>query len=153
MTSAQILTFGLNSAVKFIRDQAQAAISELQQRDTDKHKGPAQAAAVAVKKLLGGDTNASTPSVDFAPQTVSKLPPSVDPLHGWAEGVSARKGHFCLLLKPQIVLRSTEDNDAVCVLAAVQGKLKTFSIMDDANIHDPISGKVMNRCIVQLTTL
>lgn len=31
------------------------------------------------------------------------------------------------------------------MLAALQGKLKTFSIMDDANAHDPISGKIMNR--------
>ena len=98
-----------------------------------------------MKKLLGGDNNSTTPSVDFIPQTVSKLPAAVDPLHGWAEGVSANRGHFCLLLKPQIVLRSTEDNDAVCVLAAVQGKLKTFSVMDDVNVNDPVSGKVMNR--------
>ena len=83
--------------------------------------------------------------MEFVPQTVSKLPSSVDPLEGWAEGVSARRGHFCLLLKPQIVLRSNEDNESVCILAAVQGKLKTFSVMDDANIADPISGKVMNR--------
>ena len=122
-----------------------ATLSEVQEHDTGKHKGAAQAAAVAVKKLLIGDGNTSTPSLDSVPHTVSRLPPNVDPLHGWAEGVSARKGHFCLLLKPQIVVRSNEDNDAVCVLAAVQGKLKTFSIMDDANVNDPVSGKVMNR--------
>ena len=39
----------------------------------------------------------------------------------------------------------TADTESVCVLAAVQGKLKTFAIMDDANAHDPVSGKVMNR--------
>ena len=87
------------------------------------------------------------PTVEFVPQTVSKLPSTVDPLDGWAEGVSARRGHFCLLLKPQIVLRSNDDEESVCVLAAVQGKLKTFSIMDDANAHDPVSGKVMNRFV------
>ncbi|KAI0719613.1 golgi-body localization protein domain-containing protein [Cerioporus squamosus] len=141
-------------AVKFIRDQAQAAVAEFH-RETETHKGPAasaQAAAAAVKKLLVGDA-ASAPSVEFVPQTVSKLPSAVDPLHGWAEGVSARKGHFCLLLKPQIVLRSTEDSESVCVLAAVQGKLKTFSIMDDANANDPVSGKVMNRNFAWLTGL
>lgn len=135
------------SAVKFIRDQAQVALTEFQ-HEADKHKGAAasaQAAANAVKKLLVGDGGTS-PSVDFVPQTVSKLPAFVDPLHGWAEGVSPRKGHFCLLLKPQIVLRANADTESVCVLAAVQGKLNTFSIMDNANIHDPISGKIMNRC-------
>ncbi|KAI0677563.1 golgi-body localization protein domain-containing protein [Trametes maxima] len=143
-------------AVKFIRDQAQAAVTEYQ-HESGKHKGPAasaQAAAVAVKKLLVGEGGA-VPSVEFVPQTVSKLPASVDPLLGWAEGVSPRKGHFCLLLKPQVVLRSSADTNAesVCVLAAVQGKLTTFSIMDDANAHDPISGKVMNRNFAWLTGL
>ncbi|KAH9899928.1 golgi-body localization protein domain-containing protein [Cubamyces lactineus] len=141
-------------AVKFIRDQAQAALAELQQ-EAGKHKGPAasaQAAAIAVKKLLVGE-GGSTPSVEFVPQTVSKLPATIDPLHGWGEGVSPRKGHFCLLLKPQVVLRSNADTESVCVLAAVQGKLKTFAIMDDANAHDPISGKVMNRNFAWLTGL
>ena len=121
-------------------------MAELQQ-EAGRHKGPAasaQAAAIAVKKLLVGD-GGSTPSVEFIPQTVSKLPATIDPLHGWGEGVSPRKGHFCLLLKPQVVLRSSADTESVCVLAAVQGKLKTFAIMDDSNAHDPISGKVMNR--------
>ncbi|KAI0750742.1 golgi-body localization protein domain-containing protein [Daedaleopsis nitida] len=145
-------------AVKFIRDQAQTALAEIH-HDTEKHgRGPAasaQAAAIAVKKLLVGDSHGggTAPTVEFVPQTVSKLPATVDPLHGWAEGVSARKGHFCLLLKPQIVLRSNEDDESVCVLAAVQGKLKTFSIMDDANAHDPVSGKVMNRNFAWLTGL
>ncbi|OSD04190.1 hypothetical protein PYCCODRAFT_1476242 [Trametes coccinea BRFM310] len=141
-------------AVKFIRDQAQTVLAELQQ-EAGKHKGPAasaQAAAVAVKKLLVGE-GGSTSSVEFVPQTVSKLPASIDPLHGWGEGVSPRKGHFCLLLKPQVVLRSDADSESVCVLAAVQGKLKTFAIMDDSNAQDPVSGKVMNRNFAWLTGL
>ena len=133
-------------AVKFIRDQAQAALAEFQ-HETEKHAGPAasaHAAAARLKTFLTGESNVPAP-VEFAPQTVSKLAPTVDPLYGWAEGVSARKGHFCLLLKPQVVLRSNDDQESVCILAAVQGKLKTFTIMDDANVNDPISGKVMNR--------
>ena len=132
--------------MKFIRDQAQAALNEFQ-HETEKHAGPAasaHAAAARLKTFLTGENNVHAP-VEFAPQTVSKLAPTVDPLYGWAEGVSARKGHFCLLLKPQIVLRSNDDQESVCVLAAVQGKLKTFAIMDNANVNDPISGKVMNR--------
>ncbi|TBU45037.1 golgi-body localization protein domain-containing protein [Dichomitus squalens] len=141
-------------AVKFIRDQAQASFAEFQ-RETDKHSGPslsAHAAAAKIKTFLTGDSAGDTP-VEFAPQTVSKLSPTVDPLYGWAEGVSVRKGHFCLLLKPQIVLRSNDDRESVCVLAAVQGKLKTFAIMDDANVNDPVSGKIMNRNFAWLTGL
>lgn len=71
----------------------------------------------------------------------------VDPLSGWSNGVSLRKSHFGLLLKPQIVLRSegSGSTDSVLVLAAVQAKLQSFAIMDDANAEDPISGKVMSR--------
>lgn len=139
--------------MKFIRDQAQAALAEVHREHHETHKGPAagaQAAASAVKKFLVGEGGSPAPTVEFVPQTVSKLPSSVDPLQGWAEGVSARKGHFCLLLKPQIVLRSNDDDESVCILAAVQGKLKTFSIMDNANEHDPVSGKVMNRSVYNL---
>nr|VWO95170.1 Uncharacterized protein [Ganoderma boninense] len=141
-------------AVKFIRDQAQAALTEFQ-HETEKHAGPAasaHAAAARLKTFLTGESNVPAP-VEFTPQTVSKLAPTVDPLYGWAEGVSARKGHFCLLLKPQVVLRSNDDQESVCILAAVQGKLKTFTIMDDANVNDPISGKVMNRNFAWLTGL
>ena len=111
------------------------------------HSGPsssAHAAAAKLKTLLTGENSGPT-ELEFTPQTVSKLSSTVDPLHGWAEGVSAVKGHFCLLLKPQIVLRSNDDRESVCILAAVQGKLKTFAIMDNANVNDPVSGKIMNR--------
>ena len=69
----------------------------------------------------------------------------IDPMRGWSEGVSLQKGHFCLLLKPQLVLRSEASSEAVCVLAAVQGKLQTYNVIDDANADDPVSGKVMSR--------
>lgn len=69
----------------------------------------------------------------------------MDPLSGWSDGVSLRKSHFCLLLKPQVVLRSETNVESVCILAAVQAKLQSFAIMDDSNVEDPISGKIMSR--------
>ena len=45
----------------------------------------------------------------------------------------------------QVVLRSEASAEAVCVLAAVQGKLQSYHILDDANVEDPISGRVMSR--------
>ena len=38
-------------------------------------------------------------------------------------------------------------------LAAVQAKMQTFSIMDDANAMDPISGKIMSRSYASLSGL
>lgn len=114
----------------------------------DKPKGPtnsAQAAALALRKILTGDGRPST-SVQVTEDHMPHNTDTVDPLNGWSDGVSLRKSHFCLLLKPQIVLRSEANVDSVCVLAAVQAKLQSFAIMDDSNVEDPISGKIMTRC-------
>lgn len=136
-------------AVKFIRDQALAAIANLNHdAELDRHKGPAaasaQAAALAVRKILGGGDGART-SVEVAPEQTGEQADSNDPLKGWSEGVSLSKAHFCLLLKPQIVLRSESSAESVCVLAAVQGKLQSYDILDEANADDPVSGRVMSR--------
>lgn len=134
-------------AVKFIRDQAATAMATLQSEgDQDKHRGAAasaQAAAQAVRKILIGDAFKTSLEVPTEPLGYSS--DEAEPMKGWAEGVSLQKGHFCLLLKPQLVLKSETNAESVCVLAAVQGKLQTFNIMDNANVDDPVSGKVMSR--------
>ncbi|OCH92936.1 hypothetical protein OBBRIDRAFT_802282 [Obba rivulosa] len=139
-------------AVKFIRDQALAALAEVpDEPELDGHKGPvanAQAAAMAVRKFLAGDQDSNA-----AIQHSDQDPALLDPLDGWTEGVSLRKSHICLLLKPQIVLRSETSAESVCVLTAVQGKLKSFAIMDDSNADDPVSGKVMSRNFASLSGL
>jgi hypothetical protein len=69
----------------------------------------------------------------------------IDPLDGWSDGVSLRKSHCCLLLKPQVVLRNRSELEETCVISALQAKLQSFAIMDELNAEDPISGKVMSR--------
>jgi hypothetical protein len=111
--------------------------------DSAKPKGPAssaQAAAHALRKILTGERTVHV-SEDHLPQVQDAM----DPLSGWSDGVTLRKSHFCLLLKPQIVLRSEANADSVCVLAAVQAKLQSFAIMDESNVEDPVSGKIMSR--------
>lgn len=78
---------------------------------------------------------------------VTETPGHLDPMNGWSEGVSVRKSYCSLLLKPQIVLRNRGEADETCVVVAVQAKLQSFAIMDDANADDPISGKVMTRSV------
>ncbi|KAI0939194.1 hypothetical protein AcV5_000680 [Taiwanofungus camphoratus] len=141
-------------AVKFIRDQAQAALANVSE-ETESSRGPvasAQAAAVAVRNFLIGDSGPST-NVETSPQQTLDNPGPLDPLDGWSEGVSLRKSHFYLLLKPQVVLRSESSTDSVCVLAAVQGKLQNFAIMDNSNMDDPVSGKIMSRNFASLSGL
>lgn len=140
-----------HSAVKFIRDQALEAIANLQHDDEEgKSRGStaaasAQAAAQAVRKILGGGDHGQRASVELLLEPNAQHPDARDPLKGWSEGVSLSRAHFCLLLKPQVVLRSETNAEAVCVLAAVQGKLQSYHVLDDANVDDPVSGRVMSR--------
>jgi hypothetical protein len=94
--------------------------------------------------MLGGDSD-QKPIVQLDHPSAASIDQPVDPMHGWTDGVSLRKSHFCLLLKPQVVLRNIAGRESVCVLAASQAQLQSFSIMDDSNANDPVSGKVMSR--------
>jgi hypothetical protein len=77
-----------------------------------------------------------------------------DPMSGWShEGVSLEKSHFCLLLKPQVILRCDGAKDSVLVLAAGQATLQSYSILDSANIEDAVSGKIMTRNAANLSGL
>lgn len=127
------------SAVKFIRDQAED-VSVMAARDRHRSLGTAQAAAHALRKILSGHERKS-----MEQEPVQEPPIDADPLEGWFEGVSLLKGHCCLLLKPQIVLRAESASEQTCVVAAVQAKLQSYAIMDNSNVDDPVSGKVMSR--------
>ena len=106
----------------------------------------AQAAASALRRMLAGGRGGT--SLDIRTNIVSD-PADVKPLEGWDDGVVLRKRHFCLLLKPQIILRSecspNVEAEPVVILAAVQAKLQVYKIMDATNLEDPISGPIMHR--------
>ncbi|KAF8812536.1 hypothetical protein BYT27DRAFT_7182979 [Phlegmacium glaucopus] len=146
-----------NRAVKFIRDQANAALAVQKEEERVKERGPgntAQMAATALRKtyaILKGD-NSTKISVDLAPERSAQVPGKIEPLDGWAEGVSLQKSDCCLLLKPQIVLRGETPADS-CIVAAAQAKLQSFAIMDDFNLDDPVNGKVMSRNYTSISGL
>lgn len=143
------------SAVKFIRDQADALITHCVDENFEKSKSPvnaAQFAASALRRILTRERG----STSLAAQTdLALVPLDVDPLDGWDEGIVLRKSHFCLLLKPQIVLRTKEHREdlqciSTVVLAALQAKLQSFRIMDVSNLEDPVSGNIMTRYACKL---
>lgn len=139
-------------AVKFIRDQAETVLSTGLPTDREKLKSPvntAQTAATVLKRILNRDRN--DVSIEVADDVADDG--AVNPLAGWDEGVVLQKRHFCLLLKPQIVLRSEGSTDSVSVLAAVQAKLQSFTIMDKSNLEDPVSGTIMTRSYMALDGL
>jgi len=102
--------------------------------------------ASSLRKIL--KTDSPKPSTETRrDHTIGK----VEPLDGWAEGVTLNKAHYVVLLKPQIVLRGSELKDTTIITAA-QAKLQAFAIMDDLHIDDPISGKIMSRCVTTTNT-
>lgn len=132
-------------AVKFIRDQAEAALIDMKGDKLSKGAAEtAQAATSALRRILKGDTPKT--SIEVARDVKATPPDVINPLYGWADGVSLNKGHCCLLLKPQIVLHGETPKEA-CIVAAVQAKLQSYAIMDDKNAEDPICGKVMSRFV------
>ncbi|KAF9485263.1 hypothetical protein BDN70DRAFT_871269 [Pholiota conissans] len=141
-------------AVKFIRDQANAALSLDQDEASIKDRGTpnaAQMAASALRKVLKGDNSTKVP-LEVIRELDSRVPNQVDPLSGWADGVSLLKSHCCILLKPQIILRGEAPADK-CIVAAAQARLQSFAIMDLANLEDSISGKIMSRNYTSLSGL
>lgn len=103
----------------------------------------AQAAATAIRKILGGDGESK--SFPEHTETCQEKMEHLDPLSGWSDGVTLNRSHFVMLLKPQLVLRSDVTESSVCILTALQATLQGFSIMDTSNAEDPISGRVMRR--------
>lgn len=122
---------------------------------TKKLKNPtglaAQAAAHALRKILAHHESDGGPSQGTLILDADE-DEHFDPMAGWSdEAVSRNKSHFCLLLKPQIVLRSEMTKDSMVVLAALQATLQSHTILDVANIDDPVSGRVMTRYLVRIT--
>lgn len=110
--------------------------------------GAQNAAANALRRMLTVESSGPRVSVLMSDDAARPSPAAVNPLTGWSEGVTLNKSHFCLLLKPQIVLRSEADAQSVCILAAGQAKSQAFNILDDANADDPVSGRVMTRQVL-----
>jgi RNA pol II promoter Fmp27 protein domain len=149
-----LLTFLTNiciRAVKFIRDQELLRDQSFFGADsTDVPKGAAgvaQAAVQALRKSLNRDYEPEG-IADILDDPVEDSPPfDLEPLEGWSHGVSLKRSHFCVLLKPQIVLHSESSVESTCVLTAGLAKLHVNGIMDDSNMDDPICGKIMSRYV------
>lgn len=133
----------LDRAVKFIRDQANATVDVDNAEHKPKSDSMAELAATTLRKILK-TTDSPKPSVEVRREKPDHTKGRINAMDGWAEGVSLSRSHFCLLLKPQIVMRGAEKKDTV-IVAAGQAKLQVFNIMDKLHMDDPISGKIMSR--------
>ncbi|KAF8592433.1 hypothetical protein K439DRAFT_1400235 [Ramaria rubella] len=142
-------------AVKFIRDQALTTRNATKEQIPEKRRpraGSAHAAAQAVRRILTGDSTGDERAKNDEPEN-SERRMQTDPLYGWNQGVSERKAHLCLLLKPQIVLRSERSSRSALVLAADHVVLQNYGILDTFNADDPVSGYVMQRNYADINSL
>ncbi|KAG6873749.1 hypothetical protein C0995_011568 [Termitomyces sp. Mi166 len=144
-------------AVKFIRDQAEAALDDDSDTEESQERSwegadAAQMAASALRKIFKGDLGKPSVEISINQDRATRPPEKFNALDGWSEGVSLRKSHFCLLLKPQIVMRGENPKDSI-IVTAVQARLQVFAIMDNNNVDDPVSGKVMSRSHTSLSGL
>ncbi|KAF8528944.1 golgi-body localization protein domain-containing protein [Hysterangium stoloniferum] len=143
-------------AVKFIRDQALSIHPDLaEEQETVKRRpraGSAHAAAQAVRRMLIGDERHKADGTRSDKNHAQKLTEG-DPLYGWDQGVLKRKAHLCVLLKPQIVLRSGRHERSTLVLVSDHVVLRNYGILDKANADDPVSGYVMQRNYASIDNL
>ena len=138
-------------AVKFIRDQAVTKPTKPTPRKSvdvqpPQTKGIAQAMQMLRQSFGSRDTAGGLENI-LADAYTDAPRPGLNPLEGWNEGVSLDQSHFCVLLKPQIVLHSESSEDSTCVVAAGVTKFKVNNIMDNENADDPINGTIMSRWV------
>ena len=136
-------------AVKFIRDQEvtkqhKPAPRRSVEVQIPQSKGIAQAMQMLRQSFSTRDTAGGLENI-LADAYADAPRPGLNPLEGWKEGVSLKQSHFCVLLKPQIVLHSESGEDSTCVVAAGVAKLKINDILDNENADDPINGIIMSR--------
>ena len=139
-------------AVKFIRDQALAHTRSSTETFESRRKARRATgiAAQAIKKILTSFDD-DEPNGHFYEEP-DVMTSAFDPMSGWSkDDVSLTKSHFCLLLKPQLILRSDTAKDSVVVLACVQASMQSFTVLDTANIEDPVTGKIMTRSAADLS--
>ncbi|KAG5725006.1 UPF0648 protein C3H5.09c [Termitomyces sp. T112] len=144
-------------AVKFIRDQAEAALDDDSDTEESQERSwegvdAAQMAASALRKIFKGDSGKPSVEISTNQDKATRPTEKFNALDGWSEGVSPRKSHFCLLLKPQILMRGENPKDSI-IVTAIQARLQVFAIMDNNNVDDPVSGKVMSRSRTSLSSL
>ncbi|CAG7848535.1 UPF0648 protein C3H5.09c [Serendipita indica DSM 11827] len=131
-----------SSAVRFIREHAMAVES----RKEEDHPTKAEPMPTvtrskstnAVKRLF---TRTAEPRKQQDPIAG---PADVDENLGAHHNTVTNQSHFCLLFKPQIVLRSNLDDESVIIIAANDAAVQTTNVMDGKS-DDPVDGHVLTK--------
>lgn len=170
--------FGTPSAVKFIREMTAQREAKPNVSPTTQHFHPSVPAPVPRKKtskfspgrnpgsalangllsMLQGDQ----PEIVDSEEREAKrtfvhhedgLPPTPDPWEGLSDGMQIQQNHCFILVKPQIALRSSVDDDSVVIIAAMSTNLMMYGVLDERDLDDPVNSRVMRRCVASLSVL
>jgi hypothetical protein len=123
--------------------------------DTGRQKG--SAIATGFLNMLSGDQ----PEIAVPePQPTKRsfvhqengAPPVPDPWEGLSDGLQIQQNHCFILVKPQIALRSSVDDDSVVIIAAMSTNLMMYGVLDEQDLDDPVNSRVMRRFVSHLFT-
>jgi hypothetical protein len=118
--------------------------AKLDKAETLSEKASSALAQGIVKFLLGenkpDDNLAGFPTAFQDPRTEN-----IDPTAALLDTYSVQKGHFLILIKPQITLHSDVDSEATMLLAIESAVFRGFTVLDNECVGDPINSHVMHR--------
>jgi hypothetical protein len=159
----------LRRAVKFIREQAQndAGKGEGLPEEPRKSRTAASRAQTLFKFRRSADERRSPELAALArlaehPRASTSTSSRIDPSEGWSDGVSIRKSHLCLLLKPQFCLQMEHRNGAkgekelppsTVVISTTSASLQSFDVVDNEHADDPVNGHIMVRLVTSVSSI
>lgn len=129
------------SAVRFIREQALAMEAARNENVLNSARNPVATPNRSAKSVKRFFTKNPETRKEHEP-VVGPL--DVDPSLGEVAGLKTRRNHFCLLFKPQIVLRSDLDDESVIIISANDAVLQSTYELDKI-VEDPINGHLRTR--------
>lgn len=133
------------SAVRFIREHALAS-------ETRKQEPPRRATSPPVPPSRNKSSNAvkrlfTRQQEPRKTQEPIAGPADVDANLGGFQDTETQQKHFCLLFKPQIVLRSDLDDESVIIIAANDTAIQTMNVMDK-KVDDPVNGHLLTKYVL-----
>jgi hypothetical protein len=133
----------LTSAVRFLREHATISDNRKEEptRATEKAEPTAPSrskSTKAVKRLF------SRQQEPRKTQDVVAGPADIDVNLGAFQHTETQRNHFCLLYKPQIVLKSNLDDESVIIIAANDAALQTMDVMD-TKVTDAVNAHILTK--------
>ncbi|SJX62420.1 uncharacterized protein SRS1_13267 [Sporisorium reilianum f. sp. reilianum] len=77
----------------------------------------------------------------------------IQPTDGISDDFNVVKSNVCLLLKPQVVLRSEVDDKSTVIVTALRTRLQNYTVQDESCAEDSVNAIVLRRTFLGLDNL